>query len=242
METFAITTDVHLDRFVEQYNGRIYENSASQAVYDRLNSVEADYLIICGDIAQRECLPHVFNKIKPSVKAVLFVEGNHEYIESNLDKPYEHELPDHVHRLKRGEVFITDGGKRIGGDTLWSNVPVSDEMAIQLGMPEYSAITNGRHLTVYDTKSMFFETKEFIFNNDLDIVVTHHMPSRIMRNPAFDGSVLNSAFYSNLDEKMSFDKSIKLWACGHSHYRINEEFFGMQLVNSPYPMITKKEV
>lgn len=238
METFAYTTDIHADRLIQRdgntHNYFVNTDPFNKMV-NKIKSVDADYLILCGDTARRNELGYFLRTFADQFKNVLIVYGNHEYENTNMDANFEAEYPENVVILKTGVVFTTEGGKRIIGDTLWTDPHETYEAALQSAMPEYSCVYNGRNLCTFDTKIWHEETVDFIQNNlDVDIVVTHHAPTwDADTDLRFKGSILNHAFYSANDQ-LIHDTKAKYWFFGHTHRGFERDYSGTLLINSPY--------
>ena len=61
------------------------------------------------------------------------------------------------------------------------------------------------------------------------VVVTHHLPTLEVVTPHHKGSVLNSAFATELSELIA-DSHIDAWIYGHSHTNIDAEINGTKVV------------
>ena len=61
------------------------------------------------------------------------------------------------------------------------------------------------------------------------VVVTHHLPTLEVVAPHHKGSVLNSAFATDLS-KLIADSRIDAWIYGHSHTNIDTEINGTKVV------------
>lgn len=61
------------------------------------------------------------------------------------------------------------------------------------------------------------------------VVVTHHLPTLEVVAPYHNGSVLNSAFATDLGNLIA-DNRIDAWIYGHSHTNIDAEINGTKVV------------
>ena len=190
-----------------------------------LNGVEADYLIMAGDICNNRYAAYTLDKIHPKVKKVIIVKGNHEYYHNNIN--YHVESPPHVVCLEAGKPFV-DGSVAFVGDTLWTHVPERRMAAIERFMNDYAVIESGDgdELTCWDTNALHEKQKAGLLvdcyeHSDKQIVmVTHHSPSYNGVSPKFATHPANCAFHSDAIEMFSGVENIKAWIHGHTHDEI----------------------
>ena len=111
--------------------------------------------------------------------------------------------------------------------TLWSHIRPEDEYFVHRGMNDFRQILyNGRRFTPADFNAEHEKCLDFI-KQSVDestakriVVVTHHLPSMTVVSPEHKGSLLNSAFATELGNFIA-DSRIDAWIFGHSH--ANEE-------------------
>ena len=72
------------------------------------------------------------------------------------------------------------------------------------------------------------------------IVVTHHLPTLEVVAPHHKGSVLNSAFVTELGELIT-DSHIDTWIYGHSHTNIDAEINGTKVVSNQMGYVFNNE-
>ena len=72
------------------------------------------------------------------------------------------------------------------------------------------------------------------------VVVTHHLPTLEVVAPHHKGSVLNSAFATELGELIA-DSRIDAWIYGHSHTNIDTEINGTKIVSNQMGYIFQDE-
>ena len=72
------------------------------------------------------------------------------------------------------------------------------------------------------------------------IVVTHHLPTLEVVAPHHKGSVLNSAFVTELGELIT-DSHIDAWIYGHSHTNIDAEINGTKVVSNQMGYVFNNE-
>ena len=111
--------------------------------------------------------------------------------------------------------------------TLWSHIRPEDEYFVLRGMNDFRQILyNGRRFTPADFNTEHEKCLEFIKQSVAEstakriVVVTHHLPSMAVVSPEHKGSLLNSAFATELGNFIA-DSRIDAWIFGHTH--ANEE-------------------
>ena len=111
--------------------------------------------------------------------------------------------------------------------TLWSHIRPEDEYFVHRGMNDFRQILyNGRRFTPADFNAEHEKCLEYIKQSVAEstaeriVVVTHHLPSMAVVAPEHKGSLLNSAFATELGNYIA-DSHIDAWIFGHSH--ANEE-------------------
>ena len=72
------------------------------------------------------------------------------------------------------------------------------------------------------------------------VVVTHHLPTLKVVAPHHRGSVLNSAFATELGELIA-DSRIDAWIYGHSHTNIDAEINGTKVVCNQLGYVCQNE-
>src|SRR5574344_1235494 len=111
--------------------------------------------------------------------------------------------------------------------TLWSHIRPEDEYFVHRVMNDFRQILyNGRRFTPADFTADHEKCLDFIKQSVAEstakriVVVTHHLPSMAVVSPEHKGSLLNSAFATELGNYIA-DSRIDAWIFGHSH--ANEE-------------------
>ena len=120
--------------------------------------------------------------------------------------------------------------------TLWSQISPADEYFVWKGMNNFRQIMyNGKLLQTEEFNQMHNFCLDFI-NRSLSestaehiVVVTHHLPTLKVVAPHHKGSVLNSAFATDLS-KLIAGSRIDAWIYGHSHTNIDAEINGTKVV------------
>ena len=123
--------------------------------------------------------------------------------------------------------------------TLWSKIPPADEIAIQNGMNDYAQILyNKRRLVPQNINDEFDRNlafiKQSVSESDAEkiVVVTHHLPSFAAIEDRLKGSVLNTAYATELGNYIAGSR-ITSWIYGHSHHRTDLMIGNTHLVSNP---------
>ena len=110
---------------------------------------------------------------------------------------------------------------------VWSKFRPEDEFVVEQGMYDFRQILyNGCRFTPADFNAEHEKCLDFIKRSVAEstaeriVVVTHHLPSMAVVAPEHKGSLLNSAFATELGNFIA-DSRIDAWIFGHSH--ANEE-------------------
>ena len=234
MIKIAYASDIHLDCLPKaEYDNRI----------NLINQIEADYLVLAGDISNYRDYKFHFSQMKPKVKKIIYVLGNHEFYRCDLlESWFCDEEISHVHLLEIGNPYITDEVSFVG-DTLWTDVPKSMEYDIFNFMNDYRMIRyNTKCITVDDTNHFHNTQKTWLLNNDLPnvgdskvVMVSHHSPSFKGVSAKYVGHRANHAFHSDvLDEFLNYEFPIVKWIHGHTHDKLNYNYGGVNVLCNPW--------
>jgi len=150
-------------------------------------------------------------------KEVLYVMGNHEAYGTTIYKASK--LLQHLSTEYNNLHVLNDSTYRqfVGG-TLWTDLNKEEPLSkikAYLGMNDYTAI---KSFSTEDGLSSHYKTVMFIEDNisENSVVVTHHLPSYKSIPQQYEGSILNCAFASDLDDIIMAWQP-KLWIHGHTH-------------------------
>lgn len=208
-----------------------------------------DILIIAGDLGlARKSYTYLpfLEWYAEEFKYIIYVLGNHEFYTDSILKS--------VTRIKEStqdidNLFILDNesieidGVKFIGSTLWTNF--SDESAKSFAkdmMNDFRLIRNGPSMNdAYQYKftpeySVELFNKNIVFlSEELNtskrkVVITHHAPSFKSVHPFYENSVLNTAFYSNLEYLV--EKS-DLWIHGHMHTSFDYKVGNSRVICNP---------
>ena len=179
-------------------------------------------------------------------KAIIYVPGNHEYYNSDID--YENEQMakaaevNKVHFLNRDEVVIQQ--TRFLGCPLWTDFALFGQSKISRSMS--AALTGLTDFRVISYKGRRFSPADSIDLHNQDrvwleaklkesfygktVVITHHLPSALSVANRYKSDWLSACFASNLDQLFGFSA---LWIHGHTHDSFDYVAKGTRVVCNP---------
>lgn len=204
----------------------------------------APNIIVAGDI----CSPFD-DKYAPFVRdlsekfdRVFLLTGNHcyyargpttvsgldwlRYVDAEVRAVCESMPKKNVHFLQNGCYDVEGTDLTIFGSTLWSDVMPDEECNVRMMIADYRFIPNfsieiGRYLHKLATASLL---QALLDRPDRRFVVaTHHMPRTELIAPKHRGSVLSSAFASNV--ACAYHPRIVSWMFGHTHTAHDDDRF-----------------
>ena len=188
-----------------------------------------DILVVCGDIHVGNLAKEFLEEACYNYAHVVYVLGNHEFYHNEINairRWWERiDMPDNFHFLDNDVVEIED--YRFIGSTLWTDLsnPLDAHVA-KTQMADYMYIRESDNLfTPAASTELHRLSKRFIeytLQHEFDgytFVVTHHMPSKKLINPRWEGNALNCAFANNLD-RLFEEYDITAWFFGHTHDKV----------------------
>lgn len=226
-------SDLHLE---------FYDNSALLA----RNPFKAvgDVLVLAGDT-----LPlagygtyrkhRFFDWCADTFKYTFLVPGNHEYYKSDISTyqgSWTLELRPNVIMCENQCLRVDDTDFILS--TLWSHIPGSDWLKLKKGMSDFvlikdgdSAITATGYNALHDRDLAYIKQAVAESKANKKVVVTHHVPSRLLVAPEFRHSPLESGFTVDLTDYIEVS-GIDLWVYGHSHRSIDRIIGKTQVVSN----------
>ena len=215
--------------------------------------VTGDILVLAGDIF------YLKNKVAPlsnfwkwtsaNYRQVLIVPGNHEYYNycDVMDRGLQWKwmFKENVGYYQNQVIRIDDTDFIM--NTLWSHISPANEYFVWKGMNDFRQIKyNDKLLQTEEFNQMHIFCLDFIKKSLAEstakhiVVVTHHLPTLEVVAPHHKGSVLNSAFATNLS-KLIADSRIDAWIYGHSHTNIDAEINGTKVVCNQMGYVCQNE-
>lgn len=215
--TFQYASDLHL----EFPRNRAY-------LRDHPLRARADVLLLAGDILPLVQLKEQEDELKGIVKAfeqVYWIPGNHEYYGSDVslhEESFEEEILPGLRLVNNKAIDL--GGVRLLFTTLWSRIDRRYDHVIQRGMPDFRLARYAderlepAHVRQVHQRSMAFLERELTHADSTPtIVVSHHVPTFLHYPEQYKGSMLNSAFATELGTMISAWK-MDAWIFGHHHH------------------------
>lgn len=229
-KTIQVLSDLHLEflspRFQEEF-------------FRRLNPQGVDVLVLAGDITTLATIDGVLEKFCSLYPEVVYVLGNHELYNSSPDCTCE-AVAQNAARLKN-LTWLNNSSKRVSGinffgGPLWVRAPRPEvEQILKYQITDFNLV---QKLTpwIYDENKRFIEELNRC-HPEVDVVVSHFLPSDKLIAPRFrSSSVLNSYFSCDLTSDLERWK-IPLWVFGHTHDCIQKKIGDTTFLCNPkgYP-------
>lgn len=222
-----------------------------------LPSVEADILVLAGDIGVGTEGISFAKRYQKKYKHILYVMGNHEFYGHHLSKMAkeikQNALGTNIHVLDN-DVFEFQEHVFIGS-TLWADFKLygDDLKIIQAcmneagkGITDFSIIRYGNfYFNPSNCAQMALINQQFLkqrlehyatgkYKNYKQIVITHHCPSLKSVPKKYEGMLINAYFSNPLDELV---QKSNLWIHGHTHtsfdYRIGNDLEKGRVICNP---------
>lgn len=206
--------------------------------------VAGDVLVFAGDTGylRDRTLPNLkfWKWASANYREVLLVPGNHEFYGNGdvlaYGDSWSREILPNVHYHQNKVVRIDDTDFILS--TLWSYISPQDEYFVSRGMNDFRQILyGGRRFTTDDFNAEHQKCLAFIKQSILEsdakhiVVVTHHLPTLEVVAPQHKGSLLNSAFATELGDFIA-DSRIDAWIYGHSHTNIDTVIGNTRIVSN----------
>lgn len=170
--------------------------------------VEAPVLILAGDSGNARTASEFIGLLEERFERVLFVAGNHEYYGSEI-RIVDETLTQRPGFLKRHVVDVD--GVRVGGATLWFR---EHEDWKRMFINDFRCIEG--------LKEQFLEEnrldEEFIRGvvDEVDILITHHIPHSRGVAKRFRSSAINDFFLTPIADEL--ERLPPVWIFGHTHF------------------------
>lgn len=210
--------------------------------YDIFNIVpKAPYLALLGDVgnvaSHKDDYFTFLTQQLHQFRAVLLVPGNHEVYHSDWsatldilrafeqDVRKDRSLGEFV-LLDRAAFWLPGTNVAILGCSLFSSVPVKNQMAVSVGLNDFFHTGDwdvGMHNLAHQRDLAWLNAQVAdLEHGDVKIMIlSHWSPSMDARaiEPRHAGSPISTAFSTDLSEEPCFkSRKVKVWAFGHTHY------------------------
>ena len=203
-----------------------------------------DVLVLAGDtlpLAEFDAykMHRFFDWCADHFRETFLVPGNHEYYRDDIDAypdSWEKELRPNV-RMCENRVMRVDDTDFILS-TLWSHIPYNAWLKLKKGMSDFTLIRYGNHIlsagpynALHERDLAFIKKAVSESGAAHKVVVTHHVPSRLLVAPEFVGTSLESGFTVDLTDYIG-TSGVDLWVYGHSHRNIDRQIGGTLAVSN----------
>lgn len=215
---------------------------------------EADVAVVAGDVRAglAGAVEWVARTIRPHMPTVM-VAGNHEHYGSVLEE----EIAAGAKAAAREGVELLEdrtvevAGLRFSGCTLWTDYALDGDRDLAMaaaarGLNDHRMILSARSADGLrrftpeaaqqrHASSRLFLTQTLLrthSNASRQVVVTHHAPHRRSIEPRFEGSPLNAAFASDLEDLIAAAQPA-LWVHGHTHASLDYRVRATRVVCNP---------
>lgn len=218
----------------------------------------ADLAVLAGDIGRMRSRRNV-STLHYAEQAAAYlgcptvvVPGNHEYYRGSFDDVREALVAARIAGvtvLDRGEAHyhLGRGSLRVLGATLWTDYavlgdPVQGMLDAERTFEDHRLITrrDGRSFLPQDALAEHRLSRAWLAQklaepyDGLTLVVTHHVPHSVARNPIFGATSLSPAFDSDCCDLIDAAAKAKVvaWIFGHHHWSLGVEVGGVRLVSA----------
>lgn len=203
-----------------------------------------DVLVLAGDTLPLKEVDtykahRFFDWCSANYRETFLIPGNHEYYHHDIGlypEAWRLRLRDNVTMYENGSVIVDDTEFILS--TLWSHIPMNEWLTLRKGMSDFTLIRyDGKPLTATAYNRLHRRDLEFIqaavkaSKAAHKVVVTHHVPSRLLVAPEFRRSSLESAFTVDLTDYIE-SSGVDLWVYGHSHRSIDKRIGGTRMVSN----------
>jgi Icc-related predicted phosphoesterase len=224
--TLQIVSDLHLE----------FHRDRGKAFLASMDPEGVDVLVVAGDLCGGPMLRDVLTNLCSRFPQVVYVLGNHEYY---------HSSPEEVHGTM-GALCATlpnltwlnnqvaeVAGLRFAGGTLWFPRPQTHAVnQARFDINDFRLIDGGFEQWVYEENKACVALLQAAAK-DVDVVVTHHIPTGSGTAPEYRGSLLNHYFVHDLGRLIE-EAQPSLWICGHTHHRFWTFIHDTTLVCNPF--------
>ena len=215
--------------------------------------VGGDILVLAGDIIYLRDTAAVYNRFwdwaAKNYQQVMLVPGNHEFYGyddvAKRGDSWQRKLRENISYHQNQVVRIADTDFILS--TLWSRIREEDMFYIWRGMNDFHQVMyNGRFYTPDDFNWEHEKCLHFIKKSVTEstakhiVVVTHHLPTLAVVASRHVGSVLNSAFATELGGFIA-DSRIDYWIYGHSHTNIDSMIGNTKIICNQLGYVFSKE-
>ena len=223
---YRVFSDIHLDHSMWYPKPMPYDDETT--------------LILAGDLWTGTRVTDTVNWLHGlalKFKYVVFVLGNHDYWTNrngnddwrDIPASFNEFLPNNVFLLEK-EVIELDGIK-IGGATLWTDIDGFNPIAAMNCRSYTNDFMYMPQMTPQLWMQEYAETVDWIKGIEVDILITHYVPSAHFCHPRYHNMVESCMFNSNTIGQVSILP--KVWIFGHTHDNYDTVLGDTQFICNP---------
>lgn len=216
MARFQIVSDVHFE----------FHRDGGHAFIRSLDPTDIDALVIAGDLGNADLRDRTVRAICERYPRVLLILGNHDYYGSSFDRV--HKAWD-VRKTRfpnltvlRNEI-VTVRGIKVGGTTLWFK---ADPLAPKSDLNDFKYIRQMEPRVYAENRAALTFLERHA--GEVDLMVTHHIPTNLGIRPEYRNDPLNPFFVCPVAEFLP--GLPKVWVYGHTHTPADFEAGGCRFV------------
>lgn len=221
----------------------------------RLEPAGEDLLLLSGDIGVGlNGIIWADEQAKNLGVPIMYIAGNHEFYRQDMPETYKG-LAEYAAGTDGRVTFLQDQvavfkGLRIFGSTLWTDFDLfgRPDFAMRMaerGMNDFRLIKVGPRPfhpidAQADHRRSLAALKEQLLLGPIDVVMTHHTPSKLSIHGRYAADEVSPAYASNLDEFVK-TSGVKLWTHGHVHHTSNYELGDTKIRTNPRGYVRYEE-
>jgi predicted phosphodiesterase len=206
--------------------------------------VEADVVILAGDIDLKTRGLEWAGQAFPHIPHVIYTPGNHEFYKGALGHTLNkmRGAAGDVHVLDMDELIIDQ--VRFLGATAFTNYrvtgnPAGSARAAQLSMSDFKQIKTSRFGKVHPVDFITIADESYTWlKQKLDepfqgktVVITHHAPALIcLEHGGTHGSELDGSYANDWDDLLNGKADV--WVYGHTHESVDFDFHGTRVISN----------
>lgn len=198
-------------------------------------------LVLAGDIDVGKQVPKYVDSLAARFNAVVYILGNHELYNGNIDRLDKFEAESENAYLLNNSVVEIDGVEFIGS-TLWTDMRRGNSLLMARApfvMNDFGKIRQGDGFSRFTANRWIQENNkarsflESVISEDKEqVVITHHAPDTMCSRGNPMAGEESDAYYYNSGLENLIMKS-RLWIYGHTHHKNDQDLGGCRVMANP---------
>lgn len=228
--TIQVVSDIHVDHLAKQ---------------KFFIKPKAPTLILCGDIADSFRVGSAAIKsIQQDFNDIIIVLGNHDFYDRELSPTiylngimsrWKQEFDNSNVHVLNNEFISVDGVMYYGG-TGWGYPEESPYINFK-SYEDFDSIfmSSGSKINIKDMRNlnMGFVSSAGTGPEEADVIISHHLPDKVVLAEQYKAHPLNSLFVGNYRHIASQLKA-RYWFFGHAHTKTDKHISGCHFVANPF--------